>query len=135
MRKQLAERDLQVLRRSQNGETNTVLAEEFGVSRQRIRQIVKKFGVGPKETPAPWSEALSQKAQALRTEGLSLSEIAHQLGTTRHAVCGHLRRRKAPYVTKPQRNDAISRGQRKRFAALGDVPRNNGKFKAWANHT
>lgn len=64
-----SERNLQIAERYRNDETATMqsLADEWGITRERVRQIVRKYGVTPEERGRPQR----QKARIERLERLA----------------------------------------------------------------
>lgn len=89
--KPAGDRNVRIMAMYNGGETFQAIADEFGVSRQRIEQIVRKEG-GAKRGPrkikrAPvWGKIAEVKS--LAASGCTLAEIADAVGDTYQNVVG-----------------------------------------------
>ncbi|TGV26356.1 sigma factor-like helix-turn-helix DNA-binding protein [Mesorhizobium sp. M4B.F.Ca.ET.143.01.1.1] len=72
------ERALDILARNEAGETLESIGEVYGITRERVRQIVKKFGGQSKR--AMHHAALQKLADFLKEHPMTLSEAGQSLG-------------------------------------------------------
>lgn len=72
------------------GATMASLAEQYGVKRQTVSELLKREGVATRARRA-MSQAEIDKAVQLYTGGLSLQKIGDQLGWDHTTVYRHLR--------------------------------------------
>src|SRR5574343_1056539 len=86
MRRDLA-REAEVVRRYRANDTLQAIGDDFGISRERVRQIVIQAG----ETPRRHLRDLSAGI-AMYAEGKSMADIADALNCGQQSVAGFLRR-------------------------------------------
>jgi hypothetical protein len=90
-----AARNAAILARLDAGATMQAIAEEFGITRQRVSQIA--FRVTGQHTRGPrWTAERIAELQCLRREGLSASAIGERMGRTRSAVLSAAHRLNLP---------------------------------------
>lgn len=88
-----------IKRRLEAGETYQAIADDFGVSRQRIQQIAKKLGIKSRN----YSLLLEDRKSLWEkwfAEGFSVQEIAEKEGIARKTVWNY---RKAHGIEVPKR--------------------------------
>lgn len=73
----------EVRRLHQQGMSQSAIARELGVSRQRVWQLVKDMGLGANRTTP---EQRRNRLPQLLRQGLSKTKIAKALGTTPYAI-------------------------------------------------
>ena len=80
-----------MLAKCKAGVTFAEIGAEYGVTKERVRQVVRRLGLsGPSRRP--WAPDHTEVLRALWQEGLPASAIAARLGFTKHAVTGRARR-------------------------------------------
>ena len=85
-----SDRTLQIIARFKSNETLQAIADDYGVSRQRVEQILRKAGVekrgqrGGRRRAPIWSKI--EEARSLAASGCSCEEIADAVGDTKQNV-------------------------------------------------
>jgi GcrA cell cycle regulator len=101
-----AGRNAAIVDRVSSGMSMKAVAAEFGLTPERIRQILIRATNGERECrPAsvPWPEEREQRLRVLWDEGLSITTIGRRLGVSRNAVTGKARRLDLPARPSPIR--------------------------------
>jgi predicted DNA-binding protein YlxM (UPF0122 family) len=75
----------------------------FGITRERVRQILHKRGIPSNIEQIPRDAAFVAKARRLWREGFSVSEIARQLNVTKNVIAGVSHRHDFPPRPSPIR--------------------------------
>jgi DNA-binding CsgD family transcriptional regulator len=99
-----ADRNAEIVKRVTSGMSRQVVADELGLTRQRVSQIViRATGADHQPRHDPWPEERGQRLRAMWDEGLSVNEIARRLGVSRGSVVGKVRRLDLPARPSPIR--------------------------------
>jgi DNA-binding transcriptional regulator LsrR (DeoR family) len=99
-----ADRNAAIVQRVTSGMSRRVVADELGLTRQRVSQIViRATGADHQPRHDPWPEERGQRLRAMWDEGLSVNEIARRLGVSRGSVVGKVRRLDLPARPSPIR--------------------------------
>ena len=97
-----ADRNAAIVQRVTSGMSRRVVADELGLTRQRVSQIVIR-ATGAADRQQLWPEERGQRLRAMWDEGLSVNEIARRLGVSRGSVVGKVRRLDLPSRPSPIR--------------------------------
>ena len=97
-----ADRNAAIVQRVTSGMSRRVVADELGLTRQRVSQIVIR-ATGAADRQPLWPEERGQRLRAMWDEGLSVNEIARRLGVSRGSVVGKVRRLDLPARPSPIR--------------------------------
>lgn len=97
-----ADRNAAIVQRVISGMSRRVVADELGLTRQRVSQIVIR-ATGAADRQPLWPEERGQRLRAMWDEGLSVNEIARRLGVSRGSVVGKVRRLDLPARPSPIR--------------------------------
>lgn len=97
-----AGRNAAIVQRVISGMSRRVVADELGLTRQRVSQIVIR-ATGAADRQQLWPEERGQRLRAMWDEGLSVNEIARRLGVSRGSVVGKVRRLDLPARPSPIR--------------------------------
>jgi DNA-binding NarL/FixJ family response regulator len=97
-----ADRNAAIVQRVTSGMSRRVVADELGLTRQRVSQIVIR-ATGAADRQQLWPEERGQRLRAMWDEGLSVNEIARRLGVSRGSVVGKVRRLDLPARPSPIR--------------------------------
>ena len=85
------QRNQAMLAQHEAGGTFAEIGAEYGVTYERVRQVVRQMGrSGPGRHI--WPPGLTRSLRALWTKGLPASAIAQRLGLTKDAVTSRARR-------------------------------------------
>ena len=86
---ELEARDRAIVERVATGLSLRAVGAEFGVSHTVVRKIAARAGVhssGHRRGPRPWPAHRIAELRQLRSEGLSMGEIAQRLGVSKTTV-------------------------------------------------
>jgi DNA-binding CsgD family transcriptional regulator len=103
----LTQRNLEIVSRWRAGTSRHSLAAEYGVSHQRISQIIHK--VHPASRPPLWPAKQTAALKTLLSEGHNSTKIGRRLGVSKNAVVGKLRRLHLGGTLTTQRANAVLR--------------------------
>jgi GcrA cell cycle regulator len=94
------ERDREIVARSRAGVSKRRLASDYGLTPERIGQILSRENGVPRAS-LRWPAGRDETLRALWRDGLSLSQIARQLAVSRNAVVGRAHRLDLPGRPSP----------------------------------
>src|SRR5580704_4356957 len=104
MRDQAAITKAAIISLRADGRRDAWIAELYGVSAERIRQIAGGRASGH-EHETDWTDELIGQLRALWAEGHSTAEIGRRLGVTKNAIVGKAHRLDLPARPSPIRRD------------------------------
>lgn len=93
MRARDRQRETQIIDFRRAGLGLASIAGIYGISRERVRQVLKRAGEPP--VRAKWSAAEIQRLLALYASGASMAQCGRQLGRGEGAVCYQLHKQGA----------------------------------------
>ena len=86
-------RNRAIVKRVAAGTSIKAVADEFGITKQRVSQIRISLTGERQPKPAPWPAKRTAKLRVLpRSRGLRPADIALRLGVSRYAVLGKIYR-------------------------------------------
>ena len=85
-------RNRAIVERVAAGTSIKAVADEFGITKQRVSQIHISLTGERQPKPAPWPAKRTTRLRALLDQGLRPSDIALRLGVSRYAVLGKIYR-------------------------------------------
>jgi len=105
-------RAVEMAERYHKGDTLDAIGKDYGLTRERVRQILRQYGVeslGLRQRP----ETIQARAQIeeLATQGMPVRDIAAKVGVSEPGVYQHLSRCgiKASKAPKPRKPEYIAR--------------------------
>ena len=103
---ELETRDRAIVERVATGLSLRAVGAEFSVSHTVVRKIAARAGVhssGHRRGPPPWPAHRLAELRRLRSEGLSMGEIAQRLGVSKTTVHKLINRHGMPMLAIPTR--------------------------------
>jgi len=98
-----------IRQRRANGDTYQAIADSFGLSRERIRQLCAKHGFpGRRQGPNTFRPERLQQAKTLLDRGQTLGDTARQLGGSREGLHAALKREGYDFSAQDSRDARLT---------------------------